>query len=324
MPLLVVGLAAFVLAYLSFRGNLSPLPGHYPIWILFSLVGVVATSGSLIAAALPEGEAIGDVVTIPRAEWEELVARRRTERSRPATPTPPMAPAAPTGLAEGTPGEPTIDGLLAELERIATEVSAPTEPTPRATPPAPPAAPVPSPRAAELPHPGPPAPVTLRPAVPRPVAVPEPVAVPPSMAATPPAPATPQRAAVPPLATPRPPTANVAVPPPASPPPPRRAVAAAEPTVPAPEVARAPPSPILPTRRLSFSEVGLPTSPTYCRGCGKRRRPLELVGQCGDCSEPICKTCVESGRRREGVLLCSACSDLQDAVDGKLPRDSGE
>ncbi len=242
MPLLFVGIAAFILAYLSFRGNLTPLPGHYPIWILFSLVGVIATGGSLLAAALPDTGPIGDVVTIPRAEWEELVARQLPQPAPARRAPPPESPVAPGAVTvpPGAASEPNIDGLLEELERIATEVGG--TPPPSAPPP-----PAPPPVAASVPAPAPASTV----------------------------------AALPPIRLP------------------------------------------LPARPDFLEEAPVPT-PTYCRGCGKRRPPSELVGRCADCGEPICRTCVATGRRRDGVPICSACADLQDAVDGKLPREFDE
>lgn len=231
MPLLFVGGAAFVLAYLSFRGNLSPLPGHYPIWVLFALVGAVATGGSLTAAALPETEPIGDLISVPRAEWEEL------QRSRAVASTPRSAPPARTTASRPAPAPPPaeprsappIDGLFAELEALARETNRP--------------------RSAELsPH---------------------------------------------------------------------------SPWHEGPEETEAP---TLPAAKVEPVELwwrapGSPPSLTFCRGCGRSRHRWDLVGRCQECGEPICQECLTSGRKRRGFPICSACADLQDAVDGKLPSD---
>jgi hypothetical protein len=156
IPLLSFGLGCLVTAGVFLQTHSALGPTGYPIWALLFVNGAIATTGGTLVGLLGkearDPEALvdaTDVVTVPRAEWDQIQAQLILGQSAAKAAALPVPSAAPpilpltAGPEANTPisSEKTIDELLRELEVITRPA---TSPTPGAEPESTAAAPVPT------------------------------------------------------------------------------------------------------------------------------------------------------------------------------------
>ncbi len=305
-PLLVVGAASFVIAYLVARAASHAEFGHLPLWGFFAAIGAVITGGGvtvLVAGREAEPEERPpfydprEYVLVPRARYERLV-----ERTQPPEPAPraafrstqqpwseeestlPRAPPAqsprreaPTARARSgsRPGFspapdflPQVDAAIGEMEDLLKELREEGFQEARILG-------TTEPRRREeaqeaRPPPAPPAPK-------------------PPASAAPPSPARAARpAAGPAMSTPA------------------RPVAAAAPVAP-----RRP--------KLEPAAAELNT----CLTCGKELAAPATAHRCSVCGGPMCSVCLGRARRAGHAGVCSRCAALLPKGDGEAAAGSG-
>ena len=290
LPLLIVGAASFVVAFVVARDAGHAGFGHLPLWALFGAIGAVVTGGGvtvLVAGHDPEeGRPFYDpreYVLVPKARYERLIsstpeapaAAPPVRRSLPAwsesepapAPTPAAAPSVPvpagrggapgrTGFAPSPDFLPKVDEAIGEMEHLLDQLRQESDREARIL--------------------GRPARVVLPDAPERRSAVPPP----------------PTRASGSPPAAPR----------------------AAAPAVSAPARARAAPVSVPPSPRAL---VPSSPEPEACGTCGRSIPATARGRHCSVCGGPMCPACLIRAKRAGHPDVCSRCSPL-------LPTDPEE
>lgn len=280
VPLLALGLFAFLLSAWLHGEATGFGAGRLPYWFVFFGVGLIAAGGSvgiaLFSSAPPDVEA--GFLKVRVDEWTELTGRLELLEAASAAPPPPVHPPEPWPIYLESPPPEVLPPLAAGGSTEATSL---------------PGIPVPAP-SAELADPLPP---LIRVALPTPPGVPVPPEASPEsiVEAGWPSSSSPKATAAPVVPTERPHSATAEV---TAPPAYLGPVVRSAPVV--PEIASLPPS--------SSIGAGEPPDGPACATCGRAMSKRAAWRKCATCGRTLCASCLTTSVRVHGKGYCRDCS----------------